>query len=97
MTTATDTTAAPAATHHQGSELLQALLEKLSQVGYRKTAIDTWRHASDGHNIRHAYRNGEWTVTCWSDGGGAYQVRWTTRATLPDVGTVYNAVLPPAF
>lgn len=96
MTTATDTTAAPA-THLQGSELLQSLLEKLGQVGYRRTAVDTWRHDSDGHNIRHAYATAEWTVTCWTDGGGAYQVKWTTRANLPTVEQVFSAVLPPAF
>lgn len=100
MTKTIDSTATETDTrtpHQQGADLLQHVLAELADEGYRKAAVDTWRHPGDQHNIRHAYSGGEWTLTCWTDGGGAHEVRWTVRATMPAVGTIVSAVLPPAF
>jgi len=94
MTTETATEATP---HQQGADLLQELVAQLQHFGYTKRAVDTWRNDSDGHNVRHAYSGGEWTVTHWVDGGGQVQVRWGVRATMPDIRTLLTAVLPVPF
>lgn len=100
MTTATEAAAQPAdrtALQLAGADLLQALIEHLSTIGYRKAAIDTWRHDGEAHNLRHSYRNGEWTITSWVDGGGAIEHRYSVRNTMPDLRTLTHAVLPPPF
>lgn len=85
----------------QGADLLQEVIAQLQHFGYTKTAVDTWRHAGDehtlGHTVRHAYSGGEWIVTHWVDGGGQVEVRWTVRATMPNIQTLMSAILPPAF
>lgn len=105
MTTATDTTAAPGRTELQlaGADLLQELLAQLAHHGYLKAAIDTWRDPGTGHCLRHSYRNGEWTLTCWYDGRSAtdrpaaIEHRYSVRDTMPDITTLVNAVIPPPF
>lgn len=85
----------------QGADLLQEVIAQLQHFGYTKRAVDTWRHEGDAHtpahNVRHAYSGGEWTITQWVDGGGPVEVRWTVRATMPDIKTLMSAILPPAF
>ena len=85
------------AAHYQGSELLAEVIAQLQHFGYRKIAVDTWRNDAERHNARHAYAGGEWTVTHWADGGGQVEVRWSTRATMPDIKTVMAAILPVPF
>lgn len=85
------------ARHQQGADLLEELLAQLQHLGYTKRAVDTYRNDADGHNVRHAYSGGEWTLTHWTDGGGYVQVRWGVRATMPNVGTLLSAVLPVPF
>jgi hypothetical protein len=81
----------------QGALLLQAYLSAIAQLGYRKTAVDTWRNDAERHNIRHQYTNGEWSLASWTDGGGVIELRYSVRATMPDVSALVSATLPPAF
>lgn len=85
------------AAHYEGSELLMEVIAQLQHFGYRRTAVDTWRNDADSHNARHAYSGGEWTVAHWIDGAGQIEVKWTTRATMPDIKTVMAAILPVPF
>jgi hypothetical protein len=97
----TQTATAPAPTRdalqNQGSDLLHEVLAQLAHFGYRKAAIDTYRNDQEAHNVRHSYRNGEWTLACWTDGGGQIEVRYSVRATMPDIRTLMTSILPPAF
>lgn len=93
----TETQTATLSPTAQGANLLQALLTTVEKLGYRKTAIDTWRNDTEQHNLRHSYRNGEWTVKSWTDGNGGVSVLWSVRDTMPEVSTVVSAILPPAF
>jgi hypothetical protein len=95
--TTTDNAAAERPAHHQGSELLTEVIAQLQHFGYRRVAIDTWRNDAERHTARHAYAGGEWTVTHWLDGAGQVEVRWSTRATMPDIKTVMAAILPVPF
>lgn len=100
MTTATDLAPAAAdrtALQVAGADLLQALLIELSHAGYRKAAVDTWHNDSIDHNIRHSYRNGEWTLTCWHGGGGALEVRYSVRAEMPTVRELFNSTAAAPF
>jgi hypothetical protein len=99
MTTGTATTATEdqRSLHAQGADLLQELLAQLVHFGYRKAAVDTWRNDQEAHNIRHAYAGGEWTLTHWHDGAGYIEVRYTVRATMPDIKTLLASVLPVPF
>lgn len=95
MTTATDSRAALTT---QGALLLHDLIRVLvTDCGYRKTAVDTYRNDENAHNIRHQYTNGEWSLSCWTDGGGTLEVRYSVRATMPHITALVNSVLPPAF
>lgn len=97
----TQTATAPAsdrdALQAQGADLLQELLAQLAHFGYRKAAIDTYRNDQDGHNVRHSYRNGEWTLARWYDEHGVVEVRYSVRATMPDIQELLGAVLPAPF
>lgn len=99
MKTQTATATAPDrdALQAQGSDLLLELLAQLAHFGYRKAAVDTYRNDQESHNVRHSYRNGEWTLACWSDGAGQIEVRYSVRATMPDIKTLMASILPPAF
>jgi len=105
MTTTTtapaDTTEIPlpgrAEAHHAGVALLDAYLAALRGHGYQKRAIDTWIGPGGNHYIRHAYCNGEWTLTCGNRGEGSLEVRYSVRATMPSVEQLLSATLPPPF
>lgn len=84
-TTPTTPSPPPPTAHQQGAQLLGDYLRQMAVLDYQRIAIDTWRHRQTRHNLRHSYTNGEWTITHWVDGFQPRQVRWSTRATMPDV------------
>lgn len=83
--------------HKAGVALLDSYLAALRDLGYQKRAVDTWTDPRNQHFVRHAYCNGEWTLTCGYLGAGALEVRYSVRATMPEVGQLINATLPPPF
>ncbi len=80
-----------------GVLLLEALIERLRQHDYVKTAIDTYTDRFNKHSIRHSYVNGMWTLSCGYEGGPRLEVRYGVYATMPDVEQLLNAVIPPPF
>jgi len=80
-----------------GVLLLETLVERLRAHGYIRTAIDTYTDLGNRHTIRHSYANGEWTLSCGYDGHPRLEVRYSIRATMPDVEQLLNAVVPPPF
>ncbi len=92
MTTATHQT--PSHLREQGVALLDELIRTLAELGYVKISIDTRRDHAAAHNVRHSYSNGEWTIRHWYDGGTAGYVKWSTRATMPDVHQVIGDIFP---
>lgn len=79
-----------------GVQLLDDFLTRLLSIGYRKVAIDTYRDPATGHTVRHSYTNREWTLACGYD-QLTLEVRYSTRATMPSVDELVNAVAPPPF
>jgi len=93
----TTQTPAPPELRLAGVLLLEALIERLREVGYVKAAIDTYVDLSNRHTIRHSYANGEWTLSCGYEGSPRLEVRYSIRATMPNAEELLNAVVPPPF
>jgi hypothetical protein len=81
--------------HRRGVHLLDRYLDALPTLGYRKAAVDTWRNDYLGHNIRHSYVGGEWTLTVWFTHSTASQVKWSVRAQMPTVEQLLTDTMPP--
>lgn len=94
----TDTKTLPrSAPQLAGLQLLEALVERLRENGYVKTAVDTYTDQFSKHSIRHSYAGGAWTLSCGYEGQPRLEVRYTVHATMPDVEELLNAVVPPPF
>lgn len=80
-----------------GVLLLEALVERLRENGYVKTAVDTYTDRFNGHSVRHSYAGGAWTLSCGYEGQPRLEVRYSVHHTMPPVEELLNAVVPPPF
>lgn len=80
-----------------GLQLLEALVERLREHGYVKTAVDTYTDLFNRHSVRHGYAGGTWTLSCGYEGHPRLEVRYSVYATMPPVEDLLNAVVPPPF
>lgn len=82
----------------RGADLLKLALNDLARLGYHQTAIDTWRHDSTQHNVRHSYTGGRWNLVCWHDEQNIVgNVSWPDHTSMRRVARLLRGMLPTAL